>query len=544
MLKFDLPKNQSSIIKVIGVGGGGSNAVTHMYKQGIKGVDFIITNTDAQAMESSPVPTKIPLGANLTGGLGAGAVPSIGKNAALENIQDLRNILEKGTKMLFITAGMGGGTGTGAAPVIASVSKELGILTVGIITVPFSFEGRKRRQYADQGIAEMKKYVDALLIICNDKLRDLFGDQRLSAAFSHADDILATAAKGIAEIITVTGYINVDFEDVKTVMKDSGVAIMGSGIASGESRAIHAVEMALNSPLLNDNNIEGANNLLLYITSGKDEITMDEVTEITDYIQEKTKNSAEVIWGNGIDESLEDRIGVTIIATGFDEDHRKKPTQAEKPVIITPLYDQEIRITPLDTPVLVEEPALVMKQEAEVEKEEMNATVTAEAAEEPAPVNFEVESGPEDPPAHRTIIFTIEPHEAGSRMASQDEPMKEAGIEAREIGIPMQEIPYKAPVKPAQKTEIPVSREYPEMDKLMNERVQKLKALSEKLKTHPPLETHLAEIENVPAYKRRNIELTDVTPSSESQVSLYTVSEKDKNVEIKKDNPFLHNKPD
>ena len=334
MLQFDLPKNQSSIIKVIGVGGGGSNAVTHMYRQGIKGVDFIICNTDAQAMESSPVPTKIQLGANLTGGLGAGAVPSIGKNSALENVQDIRAILEKGTKMLFITAGLGGGTGTGAAPVIASVSRELGILTVGIVTLPFSFEGRKRKQHAEQGIAELNKYVDALLIICNDKLRLLFGDQRLSAAFGHADDVLTNAAKGIAEIITVTGYINVDFEDVRTVMKDSGVAIMGSGLANGENRALRAIEMALNSPLLNDNNIEGANNLLLYISSGKEEITMDEVTEITDYIQEMTKNSAEVIWGNGTDESLGDNISVTIIATGFDEEHKSKPAQPEKPLTL------------------------------------------------------------------------------------------------------------------------------------------------------------------------------------------------------------------
>jgi cell division protein FtsZ len=336
MLKFDLPKNQSSIIKVIGVGGGGSNAVTHMFRQGIKGVDFIICNTDAQAMESSPVPTKIQLGPNLTGGLGAGAVPSVGKNAALENVQDLRDILEKETKMLFITAGLGGGTGTGAAPVIASVSKELGILTVGIITIPFSFEGRKRKQHAEQGISELKKYVDALVIISNDKLRELYGDQKLSAAFGHADDVLTTAAKGIAEIITVTGYINVDFEDVKTVMSDSGVAIMGSGKASGANRALDAVEQALNSPLLNDNDIEGSNNLLLYIASGREEITMDEVTEITDYIQMKTKSSAEVIWGNGMDDTLEDSISVTIIATGFDEEHRNLRSPVKRPSLLNP----------------------------------------------------------------------------------------------------------------------------------------------------------------------------------------------------------------
>ncbi|MGA2823212.1 MAG: cell division protein FtsZ [Bacteroidales bacterium] len=543
MLKFDLPKNQSSIIKVIGVGGGGSNAVTHMFRQGIKGVDFIICNTDIQAMESSPVPTKVPLGANLTGGLGAGAVPSIGKNAALENIEDLKNILEKGTKMLFITAGMGGGTGTGAAPVIASVSKELGILTVGIITMPFSFEGRKRRQHAEQGINEMKRYVDALLIICNDKLRDLFGDQRLSAAFGHADDVLTTAAKGIAEIITVTGYINVDFEDVKTVMKDSGVAIMGSGLANGENRAIRAIEMALNSPLLNDNNIEGANNLLLYIASGKDEITMDEVTEITDYIQEKTKNSAEVIWGNGIDESLEDNISVTIIATGFDEEHKKKPLQPEKPAIVMPLYEQEIKIKPLDVPIIPkEEPVISMEQ---TPAEEIRAiTPEPEKEPEPEPQVFEKEIIPEESYPHRTIVFNMEPRDTERRKLIHEEPAEEIKYENKEVEVPVSDVLFRPSVKPGQKTEPEVQKEKPEMEKMMNDRVQKLRALSEKLKTHPPLETHLAEIESIPAYKRRNIELTDVQPSSESQVPLYTVSEKDKNIELKKDNSFLNNNVD
>ncbi len=542
MLKFDLPKNQSSIIKVIGVGGGGSNAVTHMFRQGIKGVDFIICNTDSQAMESSPVPTKIALGANLTGGLGAGAVPSIGKNAALENIQDLRNILEKGTKMLFITAGMGGGTGTGAAPVIASVSKELGILTVGIITMPFSFEGRKRKQHAEQGINELKKYVDALLIICNDKLRDLFGDQRLSAAFSHADDVLTTAAKGIAEIITVTGYINVDFEDVKTVMKDSGVAIMGSGLANGENRAIKAIEMALNSPLLNDNNIEGANNLLLYIASGKDEITMDEVSEITDYIQEKTKNSAEVIWGNGIDESLEDNISVTIIATGFDEEHKKRPAEREKPVIVTPLYKEEIKIKPLDIPVMPREEPVSMEQQP---AEEVRAN---EPESEPEPVSeplvFEKESIPEESYPHRTIVFNMEPQDTESRKIIHEEPATERKYENKEVEVPVSELLFRPSAKTIQKSEPEVQKEQPEMDRMMNDRVQKLRALSEKLKTHPPLETHLAEIESVPAYKRRNIELSDVPPSSVSQVQLYTVSEKDTNIEINKENSFLHNHVD
>jgi cell division protein FtsZ len=545
MLKFDLPKNQSSIIKVIGVGGGGSNAVTHMYRQGIKGVDFIICNTDSQAMESSPVPTKIALGANLTGGLGAGAVPSIGKNAALENIQDLRNILEKGTKMLFITAGMGGGTGTGAAPVIASVSKELGILTVGIITMPFSFEGRKRKQQAEMGIAELKKHVDALLIITNDKLRELFGDQRLSAAFGHADDILTTAAKGIAEIITVTGYINVDFEDVKTVMKDSGVAIMGSGLAKGENRAIHAIETALNSPLLNDNNIEGANNLLLYIASGKDEITMDEVTEITDYIQEKTKNSAEVIWGNGIDESLDDNISVTIIATGFDEEHKRKPAQSEKPVIVTHLYGEpEVKpsVDPLSTS--DQEPLVSVNYEM-MEEIRISAPVPEPEAEpEPATPVFEKEPYSDEPMPDRTIVFNLEPQTPETRKIYHDEPAENAKTESGEVEIPVSEIFTRPVFKPLQKNVQEPRTEQPEMERMMIDRVQKLKALSEKLKTHPPLETHLAEIESIPAYKRRNVELADVQPSSESQVQLYTVSEKDKNVEITKENSYLHNNVD
>lgn len=543
MLKFDLPKNQSSIIKVIGVGGGGSNAVNHMYRQGIKGVDFIICNTDAQAMEASPVPTKIQLGANLTGGLGAGAVPSIGKNAALENVEDLKVILEKNTKMLFITAGMGGGTGTGAAPVIAGVARELGILTVGIVTLPFSFEGRKRNLHAEQGIAELKKNVDALLIICNDKLRDLFGDQRLSAAFGHADDVLTTAAKGIAEIITVTGYINVDFEDVKTVMKNSGVAIMGSGMASGSDRAIKAIEMALNSPLLNDNNIEGANNLLLYIASGKDEITMDEVSTITDYIQEMTKNSAEVIWGNGIDETLDDRIMVTIIATGFDEEHKKKADPREKTKKMFGLYDAPEPalqfVTPIPfiaTPSPVIEESIITQVTQIIPEPEPEPEPRPEVAEEPVfesePV-FEVEN------SQRAIVFDIENEEEELHVNEPD--TDEAPAAMREIEIPVSGVMYRNPVQPSPRTDVP-SSPVPEMEKLQSERVQRLKALSEKLKIHSPLEpNNLTEIENVPAYKRRNVELNDVQPSSSSQVSLYSVAE---NAEIKTENSFLHNNVD
>ena len=317
MMKFDLPKDQSSIIKVIGVGGGGSNAVNHMYRQGIKGVDFIVCNTDHQALDMSPVPVKIQLGQSLTDGRGAGSIPDVGKNAAIENLDDIKAILETNTKMVFVTAGMGGGTGTGAAPVIAQAAKELGILTVGIVTVPFTFEGKKRRNQAEMGIEKMRDSVDTLLIINNDKLREKFGNLSLINAFEQADDVLAIAAKGIAEVISVTGQINVDFNDVNTVMKDSGVAIMGSSEAEGDDRAIKCVESALASPLLNDNNINGAKYVLLNITYGKSAVLMDEITEITDYIQEEAGSTADVIWGHGHDEDLGEKLCVTIIATGF-----------------------------------------------------------------------------------------------------------------------------------------------------------------------------------------------------------------------------------
>jgi cell division protein FtsZ len=316
MMRFDLPE-QSSIIKVIGVGGGGSNAVNHMYRLGINGVNFIVCNTDKQALDISPVPHKITLGEALTEGRGAGSIPEVGKQAAMETLEEIKALLGNNTKMVFITAGMGGGTGTGAAPVIAKVAKDMGILTVGIVTVPFSFEGKKRRQQAEDGLAEMKANVDTLLVICNDKLREMFGNLKMRDAFSHADNVLSIAAKSIAEIISLTQQINVDFADVRTVMRDSGVAIMGSASASGEGRALKAVQEALNSPLLNDNNITGARYVLLNITSGSDEITMDELGEITDYIQDEAGQTAELIKGYGVDETLGDKVNVTVIATGF-----------------------------------------------------------------------------------------------------------------------------------------------------------------------------------------------------------------------------------
>ena len=300
LINFELPVNKSREIKVIGIGGGGSNAVNHMFKQGIKDVDFIVCNTDAQALVSSPIPVRIQLGESLTEGRGAGNKPEIGRQAAIENLQDVIEAMEGNTKMVFITAGMGGGTGTGAAPVIAKATKELGILTVGIVTIPFRFEGQQRINQAIEGINQLEEHVDSLLVINNEKLREIYGDLKLSEAFAKADDILSMAARGIAEIITVPGYINVDFADVETVMKESGVAILGSGTATGEGRAVKAIETALNSPLLNNNDITGADNILLNITSGENEISMDEVGEITDYINHSASRNATIIWGTGV----------------------------------------------------------------------------------------------------------------------------------------------------------------------------------------------------------------------------------------------------
>lgn len=319
---FDLPKQSSSIIKVVGVGGGGGNAVAHMYEQGITGVDFAICNTDQQALDASPVDIKIQLGPSLTEGRGAGSKPEMGKQSCIESIEDVRRFLNDGTKMLFITAGMGGGTGTGAAPIIAKVAKEMDILTVAIVTLPFKFEGIRRKRQALEGLENLKKSVDSILVISNDKMREVFGNLELSKAFSQADNILTTAAKGIAEIITVPGYINVDFEDVNTVMKDTGVAIMGSALAEGEDRAHKAIRSAMNSPLLEDNDIRGAQHILLNITSGGKEVTMDEIGEITDYVQEEAGHGTDMIWGNCYDESLGDKLMVTVIATGFKEGNK------------------------------------------------------------------------------------------------------------------------------------------------------------------------------------------------------------------------------
>jgi cell division protein FtsZ len=506
ILKFDLPKHQSSMIKVIGVGGGGSNAVNHMFKQGIEGVDFIICNTDAQALETSPVPNKIQLGPSLTGGRGAGSLPMVGKNAAIETIDYIKELLEKNTEMLFITAGMGGGTGTGAAPVIAAVAKELGILTVGIVTIPFAFEGRKRKLQAEEGIKEIRGYVDSLLIICNDKLRELYGNQALSEAFSRADNILTTAAKGIAEIITRVGQVNVDIEDVKTVMRKSGVAIMGSGAAEGENRAIKAAEMALSSPLLNDNEIKGANNILLNITSGSEEISMDEITEITDFIQSEAGSNAEIIFGVVKDESLGNKISITVVATGFETGlDINYPTYVEKEkqkVVYTLEHETTSAVNP-----------------------------TVKTQEEPAFPEIKLKE-PSNIPKTETPSY----HEETPKVLELSFDMENKSSINNEISEP--QIITRKSLKELQEKQEDTDEE---MQRKLKERTIKLRELSIKLKSPNGLQ----ELEQEPAYLRKGVELPEVTPSSESKYSRLTLNEgEDKKIEIKSNNSFLHDNVD
>jgi len=340
-IAFDLPKNQSNVIKVIGVGGGGSNAINHMFRQGIKGVDFVICNTDSQALENSPVPIKIQLGVSLTEGLGAGANPEIGKDAAIESMDEIKSMLSTNTKMIFITAGMGGGTGTGAAPIIAKMAKELDVLTVGIVTIPFQFEGKMRNDQAQIGVENLRRNVDSLIVINNNKLREVYGNLGFKAGFSKADEVLATASRGIAEVITHHYTQNIDLRDARTVLANSGTAIMGSGTAVGSNRAHEAISKALDSPLLNDNKISGAKNVLLLIVSGSEEITIDEIGEISDHIQNEAGHGANIIMGVGEDESLENAISVTVIATGFNAEQQNDIVNTETKKIIHTLDDEQ-----------------------------------------------------------------------------------------------------------------------------------------------------------------------------------------------------------
>ncbi|RFP65858.1 cell division protein FtsZ [Hymenobacter lapidiphilus] len=490
---FDIQPQSTSIIKVIGVGGGGSNAVKHMYAQGIKDVEFVICNTDKQALASSPVPNRMQIGIDLTEGLGAGANPERGKQAAIESREQIRELLSNGTRMVFITAGMGGGTGTGAAPVIAKVAKELGILTVGIVTAPFLFEGRKKRQQAEQGIKELSEDCDTVLVILNDKIREMYGNLPLSAAFAKADTVLTTAAKSIAEIITVTSDVNVDFEDVKTVMKDSGAAVMGSSVTEGENRAARAAEEALASPLLNNTDIHGAQRILLSIMSGDQaELEMDELTEITEYIQEKAGQNAEVIFGHGIDPSLGQSIRVTVIATGFARD-------AHNITAVVPRDDA--RADPKTGPDRQdEEPAA--------------AAPFVPTFGSPAPV---------EPPVVVRDLDTTPPQHSTAPVSAPSMPAPEPQLQYQ--------YPPQTPVATLQHS-IP----RPSLEARAEDRRQRLQALSNGL-TNDALKDQL----ETPAYLRRQVKLENVVPSSEQNVSRFNLSDDN---ELLGDNRFLHDNVD
>ena len=550
MMKFDLPKEQSSIIKVIGVGGGGSNAVNHMYRLGIKGVDFVVCNTDHQALDTSPVPTKIPLGQSLTEGRGAGSIPDVGKNAAIENLDDVNEILSKNTKMIFVTAGMGGGTGTGAAPVIAQAAKDMGILTVGIITVPFTFEGRKRRTQAEEGIEKMREAVDTLLVINNDKLREMFGNLTLVNAFENADDVLAIAAKGIAEVISVTGQINVDFNDVNTVMKDSGVAIMGSAEAEGENRAIKCVESALNSPLLNDNNIDGAKYVLLNITYGTQAVLMDEISDITDYIQEEAGSTADVIWGHGYDESLGDKLCVTIIATGFNTTpHTGLSMKAPKKNIMNLEDDSPSTLVEKTKP--ISETLINRVEENFEESSELNIS-------ESTTKRFVLEEEDEEEQSQENeIVNDIEQAEADNSSFSEENTEQSDGkvrflLEDDEISNADTDLKHvdtqvlEADLMTTNSEETTVDQiKQVESKSISDERLERIRKATEKLRS--PL--GLNEMESEPAYKRRNVDLKDVKHSDEQSSSRYTLWENtndsgEKETGLSDNNSFLHDNVD
>ncbi|MDB5135421.1 MAG: ftsZ [Mucilaginibacter sp.] len=524
-MQFEMLKEKSSIIKVIGVGGGGGNAVNHMYKQGITGVDFIICNTDAQALELSPIPNKVQLGASLTEGMGAGSIPEVGKNSAIENIDDIKQMLGSNTKMLFITAGMGGGTGTGASPIIAKAARELDILTVGIITTPFSFEGKRRKMQAEEGLEELKKYVDSFLVISNDRLRQIFGNLTLGSAFAQADNILTTAAKGIAEIITLPGYINVDFKDVRTVMKDSGVSIMGSSSAEGENRALKAVEGALLSPLLKDNEIEGARYILLNISSGDKEVTMDEVTIITDFIQEEAGLAADLIWGNCKDEALGDKLSVTIIATGFQTKDEREKEQSSKKVVSMLMPETEMLVKPVINefinhvkPEAVTEPYIKQKEE---QKQTGLFDLFAKSDDSAIKYNLTAdESSADENEPREEFTFKI------AESVMNFEPIKE------------ERLPEPEPVVGADDHKTDESIE--EQLRKSRERIMRLKDLSMKLRSG-----NIQEMENVPAYKRKEIALQETPPSDESQISRFSLlSDSEGNTEIRNNNSFLHDNVD
>lgn len=582
---FDLPKHRSSAIKVIGVGGGGSNAVNYMHQQGITGVDFVICNTDAQALNNSPVPNRVQLGQSTTEGLGAGANPEVGEQAALESIEDIKKFLDNNTKMVFITAGMGGGTGTGAAPIIAGISKEMGILTVGICTAPFYFEGKMRLEQAERGIEKLRNNVDSLIVINNDKLRELYGNLGYKDAFTRADEVLTTAAKGIAEVITKHYATNIDLKDARTVLADSGTAIMGTGKASGENKAKEAIVSALDSPLLNNNKITGAKNVLLLIVSGENEVTMDEIGTINDYIQTEAGNNANIIMGIGEDLELGDKISVTVVATGFpaedqvftgkEEEKVFHRLEEEQPLVQklsheTPFPVHVKKMKDTDEPQMVSAPSQLpstpTQQVRQEEPKQVKFFLEEEAPKVSKPIvedawepQLKSEVKVQQPLFEDEIVFeqnytyeedinevenTVEEEFSETVMFTLDDDFEDEIAEVREQQIFSNP---STPMHSEEKKEVRSEEEDPtnspisqSLSQAIEERRARLKQFNYKFKNTLNNKS-LDEVESVPAYKRQGIELNERDYNSPSDLVLG----KDSNNELKiRPNNFLHDNVD
>ncbi|MBT6650806.1 MAG: cell division protein FtsZ [Flavobacteriales bacterium] len=553
-MDFQMPKNQSSQIKVMGIGGGGSNAVNYMFEHGINGVDFVICNTDSQALEASPVPIKIQLGASLTEGLGAGANPEVGRKAAEESADRITELLDANTKMLFLTAGMGGGTGTGAAPVIAEIAREKGILTVGVVTIPFSTEGGFRKKYADDGIAELKKYVDTLLVINNEKLIEVYGDLTFTQAFGKANEVLNTATKGIAEVISQHLMVNIDLNDARRVLENSGTAVMGQAEAEGENRAIEAVKEALDSPLLNDNDITGAQQVLLKIVTGAgdDEIKMSELANIKNAIQKAAGTNVNIIEGIGIDADLGSKVSVTVIATGFEE--RRKPKGERKVTLGEDCLDS---ITSEENEG-VSEPTANVQQTLSLEDEiDFSIPTIDEPIAEVVPslVNDLIEPVVESHNTPEKIVFDLgnefETNEVDVLTETEVDESPDEVIASIMLDEKTQEVQQtvvldldiegdviEEPTLNSTET-APVNTEVMKVE--ARERENRLRSISMQLRTP----SGLTSLEDVPAYKRNNIELEEPTHSSESEVSTYTLTNGNNNTtELKQNNSFLHDNVD
>ncbi len=544
--KFDLPKHHKSIIKVIGVGGGGSNAVNHMFRQGIKDVEFVVANTDLQALNSSPVPYKLQLGVNLTEGLGCGANPEVGRAAALESKDQIREMLA-GTKMVFVTAGMGGGTGTGAAPVIAKIAKDMDILTVGIVTLPFSFEGKKKLAQADLGIEAFRASCDTVLVILNDKLREIYGNLSIGQAFGEADNVLTTAAKGIAEIITLAGYVNVDFQDVRTVMLNAGAAVMGTAETRGDTRAIKAAQQALASPLLDNHDIMGSKKILLSIISGEEaELQMDELTTITEYIQQQAGDDAEVIFGHGVDSALGDRIRVTVIATGFVTETKVVKKEEKK---VHELDRTQISLfDSVDNSVNQRGGDLELKVKGEVNKAEEKPIMPMEKPQErpvqppmerpvlKTPIKEETPEKEEPKREERAYTFTLFDKTENTNSNSIDDEEGENGLFAEDDEFQIgREVSADQVINDDGLMEVRRTRE--RLEQQARERREKLKAARKQEMT----KEEFNEKWTLPAYLRRGVKMDNVPHSSEQFISRYNLND-DNN--LLGNNKFLHDNVD